>query len=81
MFAARFPLAVFVSIFVATVALPADKEAKVEKHSVSARVVHAVGEGVGDVLASWFSHCSFRRGGFQRFCNSLPFLIRLSEAL
>ena len=47
MFPIRFPLAVFVAISIATVALPADEEAKVERRSVSARVVHASGDGVG----------------------------------
>jgi hypothetical protein len=47
MFSTRFALAVFVANLTATVALPADEEGKVERWSVSARVVRAVGEGVG----------------------------------
>lgn len=47
MFAARFPLVLVVAIVVPSVSLSDDGASKAQRRSVSARVVHAVGEGAG----------------------------------
>jgi len=47
MFPARWPLALLVAVSIPTVARSTGEEDKVERRSVSARVVQAVGEGVG----------------------------------